>query len=89
VSLPTIETSDPSIEDGDHIVLDEELTLEFRVDGSTQSFVHFRIITRSSSDATDHKVEQVRLEIFTDTDVYFYVQCVIDAEKFAKIKAAG
>jgi hypothetical protein len=88
-TLPTIETSDPSIEDGDQVPMDEELTLEFRVDGSTQSFVHFRIITRSSDAATGQSLEQVRFEIFTDADVYFYVQCVIDAEKFAEIKAAG
>jgi hypothetical protein len=88
-ALPALLASDPSVEDGGEVVFDDELTLEFRVDGSAQWLVHFRIITRSSDDVAGRRLEQVRFEIFTDADVYFYAQSVIDAEQFAQLKIDG
>jgi hypothetical protein len=89
--LPVIVASDPSVGPGDEVVYHEEFSLEYRIESldseSSGSFIHFRIITRHSADRSG--LEQVKFEIFNDTDLYFFIESVFDAPKFEQLKASG
>jgi hypothetical protein len=90
--LHPITTSDPSIGPGDTVFYHEEFSLEYRIESedsaSGNSFVHFRIITRSS-DADPPELEHVRFEIFNDSDLYYFIESVFDAARFEELRASG
>jgi hypothetical protein len=92
-ALPVVAATDPSVGAGDEVFYSEEFSLEYRIESddsaSASSFVQFRIITHRSPDPEQPRLEQVRFEIFNDSDLYFFIESVFDAERFEQLKATG
>jgi hypothetical protein len=78
---------DPSLKDGGEIVFDEEIPLEIRSgDGTDESeliVIRFKIIVHED----DGVLQQVRLEITSDSDLFFLYESTFTTQDYAELQA--
>ena len=78
---------DPSLGDGDEVLFNREIPLEVRAAESAESkvlIVRFKLIGMGD----DHRLEQMRIEMSSDTDVFFFFKASFTATDFAELRKA-
>ena len=76
---------DPSLIDGGEIIFNNEIPLRICADGeSDEQIVRFKIITISNDD----KLDEVRVEISCDSDLFLYFEARYPRAAFVELKSS-
>lgn len=83
-----VQQADPSLADGSRIVYDREVPIELRavVGGETSSGSLEQLRVKVLSSGEDRNLASMRLEITTESDIFFHYTCIVNDQGFLRLR---